>query len=298
MRKVIKKKNMGQIILNILFVFMCCLVITPLLLVISVSLSSESDIAKYGYEFIPRNLDLAAYKFILDNPTEIVNAYKVTIAFSTVGTVVTTLFTAMFAYPLSRQGLRGRLGVSFYLYFTMLFGGGLVPTYILNTNYLHLNDTFWIYIIPSMLSSWNVFMIRTFFAGLPNEIFESMRIDGANEYNIFFKTVLPLSKPVLATVALTTFLGLWGNWNTSMLYINKKELISLQYLLQRMLQNLELVRELASSSGTAGVSVDVDIPSETVRMAMAMVVAGPTLVIFPFFQKYFVKGLTVGSVKG
>ena len=266
--KKIKKKKFGQLILNLSFVVMCSLVIIPLLLLISVSFSSEADISKYGYAFIPRTIDLSAYKFIWENPTSIIDAYKVTILFSAVGTVVTVLFTTMFAYPLSRKGLKGRTAASFYLYFTMLFNGGLVPTYILNTQYLHLGDTFWIYIIPSMISAWYVFMARTFFAGIPEEIFESMRIDGASEYNIFFKTVLPLSKPIVATIALTTFLTKWGDWYTAMLYINNEKLISLQYLLQRMLQNLELVNQMAGSA--SGMSVDVKVPSETVRMAMAV----------------------------
>ena len=164
------------------------------------------------------------------------------------------------------------------------------------TQYLHLDNTIWVYILPGLIGVWNVFVMRTFFAGLPVEIFESMQIDGASAYNIFFKTVLPLSKPVLATMALMGFLTRWNDWYTAMLYIQDENLISLQYLLQRIMNNLKLVQEMSSSTLSVGKAADV--PSETVRMAMAVVVAGPALFVFPFFQKYFVKGLTVGSVKG
>jgi len=178
----------------------------------------------------------------------------------------------------------------------MLFSGGLVPTYILYTQYLNLDDTIWVYILPALVNPWYLFMVRTFFADIPEAIIESAYIDGANEYTIFFRFVLPLSKPVLATIALFVFLGKWNDWYTSMLYINKENLVSLQYLLQRIMKNLEALQN-ASMMGTTIVN-SADIPSETTRMAMAIVVAGPVLVIFPFFQKYFVRGMTVGSVKG
>ena len=290
-----KKIKLGQVVLNLIIIIICCLIIVPLILMISVSFSSEASIAEHGYKLIPKEWDVEAYRYILKNPKMLIDAYTVTILSSTIGTVLTVLFTAMLAYPLSRKGLKGRKIISFYLYFTMLFSGGLVPTYILKTQYLHLGNNFLIYILPSLVSVWHVFMMRTFFSQIPNEIFESMKLDGASEFSIFFKTVIPLSKPIIATVALLTFLGKWGDWYTAMLYIDDDRLITLQYLLQKMLRNLELVNQM-SESGMGDVAVDV--PGETVRMAMAVVAAGPALVIFPFFQKYFVKGLTVGSVKG
>ena len=290
-----KKIKLGQVVLNLIIIIICCLIIVPLILMISVSFSSEASIAEHGYKLIPKEWDVEAYRYILKNPKMLIDAYTVTILSSTIGTVLTVLITAMLAYPLSRKGLKGRKIISFYLYFTMLFSGGLVPTYILKTQYLHLGNNFLIYILPSLVSVWHVFMMRTFFSQIPNEIFESMKLDGASEFSIFFKTVIPLSKPIIATVALLTFLGKWGDWYTAMLYIDDDRLITLQYLLQKMLRNLELVNQM-SESGMGDVAVDV--PGETVRMAMAVVAAGPALVIFPFFQKYFVKGLTVGSVKG
>jgi len=227
------------------------------------------------------------------------NAYKVTFIFSVLRMVFSVLLQAMIAYPLTKKFLKGRTGLSFYLYFTMLFSGGMVPSYILTTQYLHLDDTIWVYIIPCLVSPWNIFMMRTFFAGIPNAIIESAYIDGANEFRIFFTMILPLSKPILAYIALTTFLGAWNDWYTSMLYINKDSLISLQYLLQRIMKNLEVLQNATAMGEDVSMLMNAaEIPGETVRMAMAVVVAGPALVVFPFFQKYFVRGITVGSVKG
>jgi len=285
-----------QIIVNILFIIICVLILVPFLLVLSVSFSNEKDIAMFGYSIIPKNFDLSAYRYIFGNSKAIIDAYKVTIEVSIIYTVLSVILMAMLAYPLSKKNLKGKSVLSFYIYFTMLFSGGLVPTYILITQYLHLGDTIWVYIIPSLISPWYVFMMRTFFQGIPGEISESALIDGANEYIIFFKMILPLSKPVLATVALFSFLSKWNDWMTSMLYINKSSLTSLQYLLQRMMQNIKLLQD--GNIDSSMVMATADIPAETVRMAMAVVVAGPALLIFPFFQKYFVKGLTVGSVKG
>jgi putative aldouronate transport system permease protein len=220
----------------------------------------------------------------------------VTITFSLISMVLAVLLQAMIAYTLTKKEIKYRNAIALYLYFTMLFSGGLVPSYILITQYLHLSDSIWVYILPSLIGPWTIFMIRSFFQGLPGEIFESAIIDGANEYRLFFQIVLPLSKPVLATVALITFLGKWNDWFTSMLYINDDTLISLQYLLQKIMQHIQLIQDMSNTQ--MSMAGGADVPSETTRMAMAVVAAGPALIVFPFFQKYFVKGLTVGSVKG
>lgn len=292
-----KKKNQSyQIVLNIVFILMCAVIIFPLFLLFSVSFSTESDIVNYGYAVLPKNFTLDAYRYVFQQPASLLDAYKVTILFSVVGTFLSVLLMAMLAHTLSKRGLKGRGAISFAVYFTMLFSGGLVPSYILCTEYLHLNDTIWIYILPSMISPWYTFMIRTFFQGLPEEISESAEIDGASEYTIFFRIILPLSKPVLATVALFTFLGKWNEWYTAMLYINDEKLVSLQYMLQRIMNNIALLQN-EQFRGMQMIN-NQEVPAETVRMAMAVLVAGPALVVFPFFQKYFVQGLTVGAVKG
>lgn len=296
MQNTLKKKNNGnhQIILNIVFVIMAVAIIFPFLLVLSVSFSDEKEIVESGYSLIPKVFSLEAYKYIFKKPESVFNAYKVTITFSLIYMVLSVFLMACLAYMLSKKDLKGRSAISFYVYFTMLFSGGLVPTYILNTQYLHLGDTIWIYILPTLISPWYTFMIRTFFTDIPAEISESAYVDGASDFTILFRIILPLSKPVIAAVSLFMLLAKWNDWYTAMLYINNTKLISLQYLLQKMMDNISLLNQEGMSS-----FVDVsNVPTETVRMAMAVIVAGPALIVFPFFQKYFVKGLTVGSVKG
>mgnify|MGYP004597260319 FL=1 len=290
-----RKIKVSQIVLNIILILMCAMTLYPLLLCLGVSFSEEQDVLKYGYAMIPRHFSLAAYKYVFANPKSIIDAYTVTIIFSVAGTLGMLIFNSMMAYPLSRQKYRFRNGLNFYFYFTCLFGGGLVPTYLLYTRYLHLSDTIWVYIIPGLVSAWNIFYIRASFQALPEEIIESAVLDGASEWRILVTFMIPLSKPVLATLALQTFLGKWNDWYTSMLYINDKmNLISLQYLLQRIMLNAKLLQD-NNTSGLIDVSL---IPGETANMAMMFVVTGPALIVFPFFQKYFVKGMVIGSVKG
>lgn len=281
--------------ITLIFAVVCLLFIIPVVLLFSISFSKESDIAAYGYSLIPKTISFDAYKYLFNNPKQLIDAYIVTFEFTIMRTVLSLLLMSMCAYALMRKDFKGRKFVSFYLYFTCLFSGGLVPSYILITQYLHLQDNIWVYILPSLIAPMYVFMIRTNFQSLPNEVVESARVDGAGDYRIFFQIILPLSKPVLATVALFTFLGSWNDWNTSMLYINNRDdLISLQYLMQRLLMNIELLKD----PSIAAYMGNVEVPAETTRMAMAVVTTGPVLVVFPFFQKYFTKGMTVGSVKG
>lgn len=284
-----------QPILNIVFIILCAVIIVPFVMIVSVSLSNETDVLKKGYSLFPENFDFSAYKYVFSNPTSIINAYKVTIIYSVSATALGVLLMAMFAYPLSQKALPGRGIISFLLYFTMLFSGGLVPTYILTANYLHLSNTIWVYILTGLISPWYVFMMRTFFNDIPEAIIESALIDGANDFTIFARFVIPLSKPVIATIALFMFLAKWNDWNTALLYITDDNLVSLQYLLQKIMQNIQLIQ---NSDFALNMATGNEIPAETVRMAMVVIVAGPALIVFPFFQKFFVKGLTVGSVKG
>ena len=292
-----KKKNMMiQVVLCVIFTILCALVLFPFILLVSASLSSAESLAYFGYQLIPNPVDLGAYKFVLQSPGTILRAYGVTFLFSIISMVMAVAFMSMVAYPLARTKLKGKGFINFFLYFTMLFGGGLVPTYLLIAKTLHLDNTIWVYILPALINPWHVFMIRTFFKGIPEEIIESATIDGASEFTIFVRMIIPLSKPVLATIALFTFLGKWNDWNTALIYISNQNLYSLQYLLQKMMTELDIMKQMQQEG--AGMLNLADVPSETVRMATAVIVAGPALVVFPFFQKYFVKGLTVGSVKG
>ena len=292
-----KKQNMiGQIILNALFIVMAVAVVIPFIILVSVSLSNETDISYFGYRLIPKRIDLTAYRYVFKHPKTILDAYKVTAIFSFVSMILNTVVTSLFAYPLSRKIFKQRNKLSLFMYFTTMFSGGLVPTYILITQYLHLANTIWVYIIPGMFGVWNAFVMRTFFNGLPESLIESAYMDGAGEYRILFQIVYPLSTPVLATIAVGTFLGKWNDWNTAMLYIDDSKLYSLQYMLQRIIQNLTLLQN--NEEAAMLFSDAAEVPAETVRMAMAVVVAGPILFVFPFFQKYFTKGMVMGSVKG
>ena len=292
-----KTKNIrGQLFLNLFFIIFSMAIVLPFVILVSISLSNEGDIVEYGYSIFPRHIDFAAYKYVFANSKSILNGYKVTIIYSVIATVLSVLIQSMCAYPLSKRKLRGKRGISFYLYFTMLFSGGMVPTYILITQYLHLGDTIWVYIIPSLVSPWNVFMMRTFFSQLPDSLVEAASIDGAKQLRIFLQIIIPLSKPVIATIAVMTFVGKWNSWYESLLYIDDYTMVSLQYFLQRMMKNIALIKEMNSMG--MSMTGTLTIPSETARMAMAILVAGPILFVFPFFQKYFVKGLTVGGVKG
>lgn len=286
----------GQFFLNIFFILLSLMYILPFMLLVSISISSESAIKEFGYTLIPKAVDLVAYKQIFKNPATMLDAYKVTIIFSLATTVLSIIVTSLAAYPLSRQNCKFRKIFSFYLFFTMLFSGGLVPSYLINTRYLHLDDTIWVYILPGIVSAWNVIIVRTFFQGLPKELIEASKIDGLSEVGILFIIIIPLSTPVLATIGFMTLLGKWNDWNTSLIYINDRSLYSLQYMLQKILNEAEFLKQ-ASTDGT-GLVDNVEAPTESLRYAMAMVAAGPMLVIFPFFQKYFTQGLIVGSVKG
>ncbi|WP_240421834.1 carbohydrate ABC transporter permease [Paenibacillus periandrae] len=281
--------------------FMICLSIVfviPLVAIIAVSLSNDQDIAAHGYRLLPVQIDLEAYRYILSSPMTLFNAYKVTTIMSVLGTFLSLLMISSCAYPLSRKDFAYRSVITFYLFFTMLFNGGLVPFYILMTNYLHLQDTYAALIIPVLVNVFYVFLMRTFFQQLPDALVESATIDGAGELRIYLEIILPLSKPVLATVGLMQLLTYWNSWYPALLFVSSQEMYPLQYLLQVMLKNISEITKNMQENGLVDWSAAASLPTENMRMAMCMLAIGPMLLIFPFFQKYFAKGLTVGSVKG
>lgn len=295
MKRKKKEFTKGQIALNIFFILTSLTYILPLILMFSISVSSENAITTYGYTFIPKEWGFDGYKAVFQNPGQLLNSYKITIIYSVVATVLSLLVKALAAYPLSRPNYKFKKHTTMYLFFTMLFSGGLVPTYIINTKYLHLDNSIWIYILPGLVAAWDVFIMRTFFQGLPNGLVEAAKIDGASEFRIFFTMILPLSTPVLASLGFMYLVGKWNDWNTALLYIRDTELYSLQYLLQRILREADFINSMAKQGLSTG---DMAMPTETTRYAMAVLAAGPMMIIFPFFQKYFAQGLTIGSVKG
>ena len=274
-----------------LFALIC---IIPFFLIIASSFTSESYIIKNGYVLWPKEFSLTAYELIFKNPAKILRAYGVTAFVTITGTALSVFINAMTGYVLQRKDFKWRNIFSFYFFFTTLFSGGLVPWYILCVKTLHLKNTIWVLIIPTMVSVWNIILVKGFMGGIPGEITESAKIDGAGDFRIFVKLILPLSKPVIATIGLFTALAYWNDWYMCMLFIDKKELFDSQYLLYQLMGSIKALREIASQT-TVSVS---SMPIESTKMALTIVATGPIILVYPFVQKYFVKGLTLGSVKG
>lgn len=288
-------KLVSSIIVHTILMIFALLCIIPIIAVISISFSSETEIALNGYSLLPRGFTTRAYEMIFNNPKQIINSYMISILLTTMGGILGLLVVSLIAYPLSRKDFYYRKKLTFYVFFTMLFNGGLVPWYIVITKYLHLQNTIWVLILPYVAIPWYILLLRTYFSKIPISIIESAKIDGSSEFGTFFKIILPLSKPALATIGLFIILQYWNDWWLSLLYIEKESLIPLQYMLYRIMNNIQF---LTTQMQTGAVSVKIsDLPNESARMAMCIVAAGPMLFIFPFFQKYFVKGLTVGAVK-
>lgn len=283
-------------VINLFFCMLSLAFIVPLLLVISISLTDEKSLLTNGYHLIPEKFDFTAYKLILESPGVLLNAYGVTILVTVIGTIVGLLLTSLTAYTISRKDYRYRKIMTFYVFFTTLFSGGLVPSYIMITQYLHLKDTLGALIIPYLLSPFFILVMKGFMDKIPNEVIESAKIDGASEWRIFFKMVLPLSLPALVTIGLFIAFQYWNDWWLGLLYIDSQKLIPLQLMLYRVMNTIEY---LSNNISSVNVSIDMsNFPSLSTRMAMAVLAAGPMMVIFPMFQRYFISGLTVGSIKG
>jgi putative aldouronate transport system permease protein len=288
-------RNRGQLLLHLVLALLTFLFLVPLWVVVSASFTDETTLTKVGYGLWPAQVSLAAYNFILQNPTQIVNAYGVTALVTAIGTVVSLFVNSLTAYVLARVDFTWRRPFSFLLFFTMLFNGGLVPSYILITQYLKLRDTIWVLILPMLLAPWYIFLLRTYFSTLSKEYIESARLDGANEWQIYSRIIMPLSTPALATIALFTILGYWNDWWLALLYINDAALYPLQYLLFAILRNAEFLTTNTTSSAMLG---SVEVPLQTVRMAMAVIAIVPVTIAFVTLQRYFVRGLTIGGIKG
>ncbi|HEY5586846.1 MAG TPA: carbohydrate ABC transporter permease [Ruminiclostridium sp.] len=285
-------------LIHALFIFCSATAILPVLLVAAVSFSSESSINKYGYSFIPHEFSLFAYNYIFNDPHIIIRAYSVTIFVTIVGTLACLIITSALAYPLSRKTLPYRNFLTFFVVLTILFNGGLVPWYILFKTYLHFSDNIGALIVPGlMLNGFSVLIMRTFFINtIPPELIEAADMDGAGELRIFVQIVIPLSKPVYATIGLFATLAYWNDWYNSMLFQINPDNFSMQYVLQRILLNIQYLSQNTRSTNAS--SSLAALPAETSRMAMALIAAGPIILVYPFFQKYFIKGLTIGAVKG
>lgn len=293
-----KKISTFDILLNLFFVLACLSFILPLMMVIAASFSEEKRLVLEGFSIFPRGFSLEAYRSTFANAEKMIRAYIVTFSQAAIGTVLGCVVAGMAGYALCRSNFRFRKFVTWYIFFTMLFSAGMIPSYIVLSKYYHLTNTYWVYILPGFAGgAWNTMVFRTFFKGLPDSLFESAYLDGAKELRIYFQIVMPLSKPVYASLGFVTLVAKWNDYTTSMIYIRDEELYTLQFLLQRLTSETEYLKQMMQQGMTMLVDVSA-MPSETLKYAMCVVAAGPMLVVFPFFQKYFSKGLLIGAVKG
>lgn len=279
-------------------VFIACTLacLIPFLIVVAVSLTEEKTVVREGYRLVPSVLSLGAYLFLWNDIEQIVRSYLISVIVTATGTVASLLLTALYAYPLFRRDFPFRRFFSLFLFVTMVFNGGLVPFYILYTQYLHLKNTIVALILPYLLNPFFVIVMRTFLTGaIPDSLVESAKLDGAREVVILFRIIVPLALPAFATIGLFTTLVYWNDWFMSLLFISSRANVSIQYYMMKTMQNLQFM--LANPQVAFKVSRSL-MPSETIRMAMAVVGIGPIVVAYPFFQKYFIRGLTVGAIKG
>lgn len=279
-----------------LLVFFSVMCVVPFYLIIVSSFTAESTLIREGYSLIPRDFSLESYVLCLKNPESVLSAYGVTVSATVVGTLMSVLLCTMTGYVLSRGDFKWRNFFSFFFFFTTLFQGGLVPWYIICTRYLNFKNQFFALILPLIFSVWNMIIAKSFMKGLPDAITESAKIDGANDIVIYFRLILPLSTPLIATLGLFSALSYWNDWYNCMLFINNESMFTLQYYLQRMLNNAEALKRVAEKS--SGMSVTTAVPLEGMKMAMTVIATGPIILLYPFVQRYFVKGLTIGAVKG
>lgn len=286
----------GDFISSILLGILALSSIFPFIFVIIISLTSERSLVVHGYSLIPQEWSLEGYKYLYDYRGTIIRATGVSVFITVVGTFISTSLTSVYAYAISRPNFKFRKAFTLVLLVTMLFSAGMVPNYIVMTQLLGLKDSLWALILPAALSPFNVIVMRTFFRKtVPEAIIESARIDGASEMRIFLQIVLPLAVPGIATISLFSALGFWNDWFNALLYINKAELYPLQYLLMQIQANIEYISENVGK--LAGLDAARNLPKEATRMAMIVISVTPIAVTYPFFQKHFVSGLTIGGVK-
>jgi len=292
------KATKTTIIFNIIGYFLvtifAILCLIPFIMLISGSFTSEHAIANYGYGIVPKEFSLSAYKLLLKYPQDIIRAYGVSIFITVSGTILGLFLITMTAFVISRRDFKYRNKLSFFFYFTTLFNGGLVATYIFMIRYLHLKDSYLALILPLMFNVFYLLIMRSFIKSIPESIIESAKMDGAGYFKIFMKLILPLSKAGLATIGLFIALEYWNDWYNAMLYITDYKKFPLQYLLYNMLSSTEAMSRISS---VANVS-DANMPSQSLKLAMAVIATGPIILVYPFVQKYFIKGITVGAVKG
>ncbi|MCR2807054.1 carbohydrate ABC transporter permease [Paenibacillus soyae] len=291
-----KKPSAGQLIIVVAISLFSLSCLFPFIMVISGSLSTEKDIMDYGYTLIPKSVTFDSYRILLLGSNRIIDAYGISILVTAAGTALSVFVTSMGAYVMARRSFKYRNILSVYVIITMLFNGGLVPWYIICVHYLNLKDTLWALILPMLANAFNMFLIRNFMLSIPEDLHESAKMDGAGEFLIFYRLIAPLAVPVLATVGLFVALSYWNDWFLGLMFVDKQELQPLQLLLRTLVSNVEFLK--SSSNAAAMQRISAQIPSESIKMALTVVTIGPIIFLYPFVQRFFVKGLMVGAVKG
>ena len=270
----------------------------PILLIVVASFSSETSLIRNGYSFWPESWSLDAYYYMVKQGVMIARAYGVSFFVTIVGTALSVFLTTMLAYPMSRKSFKYRNVLAFFVFFTMLFNGGIVPSYIMWTKFFHIKDTIWALIIPNYLvTAFNVILVKNYYQNsIPDSLIEAAQLDGASELKIFFKVMLPLAVSTVATISLFTGICYWNDWTNGLYYINNEKLYSIQQLLMKIMNNIQALRSNSNAAllGTGAV----ELPGTSIRMAMAVIGILPIMIIYPFVQRYLVKGVVVGAVKG
>ena len=286
--------NVIGIVILSLVMFIC---IVPFWTIIVSSFRSESSLLTKGYSILIKDFSLEAYKMVFRDPSKILGAYRNTIMITCIGTFCAVFMATMTGYVLQRQDFPWRNKISFFFFFTTLFSGGLVPTYLLNTKVFGFKNSYLGMIVPLMFSVWNMIISKTFMRSISFSLTESAKLDGANDIYIYFKIMFPLSKPLIATLCLFSALAYWNDWYFCMLYESKEHMFNLQYFLNEIINSIQALKVIASKGGDVSMT-GITLPQETMKMAMTVIATGPIVLLYPFVQKYFVKGLTIGSVKG
>lgn len=288
-----------NIFFNLIFIVLALLCVIPVIVVLSISFSSEDSIRETGYHLLPVAISGEAYAYVIKQGTMILRALGVSALVTVVGTVLGVLLTTSMGYVLSRPTYKLNGFLTWVVFIPMIFNGGLVSSYFINTNLLGLKDSVWALILPLAVSSFNVIICKTFFKStIPDGLIESAEIDGASQLRIFFSIILPISLPVIATIGLFLCFSYWNDWFQSMLYIDNQNLYSLQALLNSLMSNVDALAKNAASMGVSYAVLVATMPKESARMAVAIIIVLPVAFAYPFFQKYFISGLTIGAVKG
>lgn len=297
------KQGVDVTILHIIAYAFCGIIalvcLVPFVMIFSGSLSSETAITANGFSLLPQDFSLEAYKTVFRDPVVVIRAYATTITLTLVGTLIGLILQTMTAYVLSRKDFEWRNAFSFFFYFTTLFSGGLVPTYILYCRTLGLQNNYLALLLPLLFSVYNLLIMKSYISAIPDSLMDAARIDGCGEMRTLFQVVMPLIKPALATVGLFIALAYWNDWYNAMLYIKDENMYPLQYFLYQQVNNIEAYKKLVATNAVSGDIIStMSLPTQTLKMALTIVVTGPIILAFPFVQKYFVQGITIGAVKG